>query len=81
MYMSTDDADGNGRQIKYSVYDENGDAKGKSTITWGVADDSIASVDSDGILSAKNDGITTVTAFPQFRRPKYISGQKNSIGI
>lgn len=62
MYMSTDDADGNGRQIKYSVYDENGDAKGKSTITWGVADDSIASVDSDGILSAKNDGITTVTA-------------------
>ena len=62
MYMSTDDTDGNGRQIKYSVYDENGDAKGKSTIVWGVADDSIASVDSDGVLSAKNDGITTVTA-------------------
>lgn len=62
MYMSTDDTDGNGRQIKYSVYDENGDAKGKSTIVWGVADDSIASVDSEGVLSAKNDGITTVTA-------------------
>lgn len=62
MYMSTDDTDGNGRQIKYSVYDENGDAKGKSTIVWGVADDSIASVDTEGVLSAKNDGITTVTA-------------------
>lgn len=62
MYMSTDDADGNGRQVKYSVYDENGDARGNATITWGVEDEDIASIDSDGIVAAKKDGITTVTA-------------------
>ena len=62
MYMSTDDADGNGRQVKYSVYDDNGDARENATITWGVENEEIASIDFDGVLSAKKDGITTVTA-------------------
>ncbi len=51
---------GNKVLIDYSVYPENA---GEQTILWEVDDDSVATIDSYGILSAKQKGTVTVTAY------------------
>lgn len=56
------DAVGDTRQASAAVSDANGNALPDAPVTWAVDDESVATVDEDGLVTAMADGSATLTA-------------------
>ena len=49
-------------QLSADVRDQNGDAMTGATVTWSSSDAAVATVDGSGLVTAVDDGTTTITA-------------------